>query len=59
MGTLSSSSDLTDSDRRLVRLVRAAGVGRPEELGKPAGESHRTMSEEDPTLDQQLRSEEG
>ena len=41
-------------DVRLVRLVRAAGVGRPEELGKPAGESHRTMSEEDPTLDQHL-----
>ena len=46
-------------DVRLVRLVRAAGVGRPEELGKPAGESHRTMIEEDPTLDQHLRSEEG
>ena len=43
-------------DVRLVRLVRAAGVGRPEELGK---ESHRTTNEEDPTLDQQLRSEEG
>ena len=41
-------------DVRLVRLVRAAGVGRPEELGNPAGESHRTMIEEDPTLDQHL-----
>ena len=38
-------------DVRLVRLVRAAGVGRPEELGKPAGESHRMMIEEDPTAD--------
>ena len=42
------------SDVRLVRLVCAAGVGRPEELGNPAGESHRTMIEEDPTLDQHL-----